>query len=124
MLRLDILEKLVYFTEEEIHHLNGEHVVDKSIYLNEESQIIDCHKILDDTQQLAVRKHARFMAYPKHKHNYIELMYVYGGSMTHIIDDQRITIHQGELLLLNQNVEHSIEYCDEKDVYKRQDIYE
>ena len=116
MLRLDIFEKLVYFTEEEIHHLNGEHVVDKSIYLNEESQIIDCHKILDDTQQLAVRKHARFMAYPKHKHNYIELMYVYGGSMTHIIDDQRITIHQGELLLLNQNVEHSIEYCDENDI--------
>ena len=116
MLRLDILEKLVYFTEEEIHHLNGEHVVDKSIYLNEESQIIDCHKILDDTQQLAVRKHARFMAYPKHKHNYIELMYVYGGSMTHTIESKNITIHQGELLLLNQNIEHAIDYCDENDI--------
>ncbi|WP_028043997.1 AraC family transcriptional regulator [Candidatus Stoquefichus massiliensis] len=116
MLQESILEKLVYFTDEEIDNLNGKNKVDRSIYLNDRSQIIDCYKILDQHQQIGVRKHARFIEYPKHKHNYIELMYVYGGEMTHIIDDQKIVLHEGELLLLNQNIEHSIEYCHENDI--------
>lgn len=116
MLQESILEKLVYFTDEEIDNLNGKNKVDRSIYLNDRSQIIDCYKILDQHQQIGVRKHARFIEYPKHKHNYIELMYVYGGEMTHIIDDQKIILHEGELLLLNQNIEHSIEYCHENDI--------
>lgn len=116
MLQESILEKLVYFTDEEIDNLNGKNKVDRSIYFNDRSQIIDCYKILDQHQQIGVRKHARFIEYPKHKHNYIELMYVYGGEMTHIIDDQKIVLHEGELLLLNQNIEHSIEYCHENDI--------
>lgn len=116
MLNQDILEKLVYFTDEEIDNLNGQNTIDRSIYLNTTSHVIDCYKLLDGHQQLGVRKHARFIEYPMHKHNYIELMYVYGGSMTHVIDDQEITIHEGELLLLNQNIEHSIHYCHENDI--------
>ena len=116
MLKQDILEKLVYFTDEEIDNLNGRNTVDRSIYLSADSHIIDCYKLLEEHQQLGVRKHTRFIEYPMHKHNYIELMYVYGGSMTHIINEQQITIYEGELLLLNQNIEHSIEYCHENDI--------
>lgn len=116
MLKESMLEKLVYFTDEEIDNLNGKNVIDKSIYVSEKSSTIDCHKMLSNQQQLSVRKHTRFIRYPKHKHNYIELMYVYGGEMTHIIDGRKITIHEGELLLLNQNIEHSIEYCHENDI--------
>lgn len=112
----NVLEKLVCFTEEEISNLNGYNTIDKSIFLNDNSNVVDCHKLLPKHQKLSVRKHARFIDYPKHKHNYIELMYVYGGKMTHIIDDKEITIHEGELLLLNQNIEHSISYCEENDI--------
>ena len=104
MLKQDILEKLVYFTDEEIDNLNGRNTVDRSIYLSADSHIIDCYKLLEEHQQLGVRKHTRFIEYPMHKHNYIELMYVYGGSMTHIINEQQITIYEGELLLLNQTL--------------------
>ena len=116
MLQNEILEKLVCFTDEEIDLLNGRKSIDKSIFLNDHSNIIDYHKILMDDQQLSVRKHVRFCEYPKHKHNYIELMYVYGGKMTHIIDEREITIHEGEILLLNQNTEHSIKFTDENDI--------
>ena len=111
-----ILEKLVCFSEEEINNLNGQNDIDRSIFINQKSNTIDYHHLLEDNQLFSVRKHTRFCQYPAHKHNYIELMYVYGGSMTHTIESKNITIHQGELLLLNQNIEHAIDYCDENDI--------
>lgn len=115
MLSENILERILSFTEEEVHNLNGIDTIDTSIFIDE-SSVIDCDKLLKGKQKLSVRKHERFIDYPKHKHNYIELMYVYSGKMTHIINDKTITIHEGELLLLNQNIEHTIRRCGEKDI--------
>lgn len=116
MLNQRILEKLVNFTDEEIANRNGRKMVDRSIFINESSNIVDGDKLVFDDQQLAVRKHARFMDYPKHKHNYIELIYVYSGQSTHIIDERKIRIEKNKLLLLNQKVEHAVEYCKEEDI--------
>lgn len=116
MLDQKILEKLLNFTNEEIANLNGRKIVDKSIFIDESSNIVDGDKLIFNDQQLAVRKHARFMNYPKHKHNYIELIYVYSGISTHIIGEKKITIKKDELLLLNQKIEHAVEYCGENDI--------
>ncbi|MFV0396266.1 MAG: AraC family ligand binding domain-containing protein [Coprobacillaceae bacterium] len=110
-----ILEKIVSFTEEEINNLNGKKVIDNSIFI-ENSNIIDYHKILKSNDHISIRKHARFAEYPKHKHNYIELMYVYSGKMTHSINGEEITVKRGEMLLLNQNIEHSIKFANENDI--------
>lgn len=116
MIPKHILEKLVCFTDEEIDNLNGMNMIDKSIFYNQTSNIIDYHQLLEEHQFFSVRKHARFCDYPQHRHNYVELMYVYGGKMTHTINQKEITIYEGELLLLNQNIEHSIQYCHENDI--------
>lgn len=112
----EILNKLACFTDEEIDNLNGKYTIDKSIFTDINSNIIDYHKLLHKDELFSVRKHVRFCQYPLHKHNYIELMYVYGGSMTHHIKDKTVVIQEGELLLLNQNIEHSIDYCNENDI--------
>lgn len=116
MLDISILEKLVYFTEEEINNLNGKHMIDKSIYASQSSSVVDYEKLIFTDQEISVRKHARFCEYPKHRHNYIELMYVYGGEMTHIIDGNEIRLLEGDLLLLNQNIEHAVKYTNENDI--------
>lgn len=116
MIREDIMELLVCFSDEEINNLNGFVGIDKSIFISEQSNVVDADKLLKANQQFAVRKHARFCEYPKHRHNYLEFMYVYGGEMITIIDDQEIVIKQGELLLLNQNIEHAIKYTNENDI--------
>ncbi|MDU1917443.1 MAG: AraC family transcriptional regulator [Coprobacillus sp.] len=116
MIREDIMERLVCFSDEEINNLNGFVGIDKSIFISEQSNVVDADKLLKANQQFAVRKHARFCEYPKHRHNYLEFMYVYGGEMITIIDDQEIVIKQGELLLLNQNIEHAIKYTNENDI--------
>lgn len=116
MIREDIMERLVCFSDEEINNLNGFVGIDKSIFISEQSNVVDADKLLKANQQFAVRKHARFCEYPKYRHNYLEFMYVYGGEMVTIIDDQEIVIKQGELLLLNQNIEHAIKYTNENDI--------
>ncbi|EEO31646.1 AraC family transcriptional regulator [Thomasclavelia ramosa] len=116
MIREDIMERLVCFSDEEINNLNGFVGIDKSIFISEQSNVVDADKLLKANQQFAVRKHARFCEYPKHRHNYLEFMYVYGGEMVTIIDNQEIVIKQGELLLLNQNIEHAIKYTNENDI--------
>ena len=90
MIREDIMERLVCFSDEEINNLNGFVGIDKSIFISEQSNVVDADKLLKANQQFAVRKHARFCEYPKHRHNYLEFMYVYGGEMVTIIDDQEI----------------------------------
>lgn len=114
MIKQEILEQLLCFTDEEINHLNGISTIDTSIYGQKEC--IDYHHILEEGQLLSVRKHARFAAYPEHSHNYIEMSYVYAGSMTHVIDDKEITIKEGELILLNRDVHHRILNTDENDI--------
>ena len=116
MIPIHILEQLVCFTQGEMNSLQGVKNIDKSIFSDETSHVIDYHQLLKKDQMFSVRKHARFCQYPTHRHNYIELMYVYSGQMTHHINQQDITIRTGELLLLNQNIEHSIDYCDENDI--------
>ena len=116
MITDDILDKLICFSDEEIDHLNGVQRIDKSIFIDEKSNIVDANKLLASNEQFSIRKHPRFLEYPKHRHNYLELMYVYGGVMTTIIDNKEIVVHRGELLLLNQNIEHSINYTDENDL--------
>lgn len=116
MLKKEILEDLIRLTEEEKNNLAGIETIDRTIFLDASSNIIDYHKLLSDDQSLAIRRHTRFQEYPRHRHNYLEFMYVYSGEMTHIIHDRKITIHEGELLLLNQNIEHSILYTKEEDI--------
>lgn len=114
MLDETIQEDLLKFTEEEINALNGHHQIDNSIYLDDKT--IDYGKLLGHDENLGIRKHTRFMAYPLHKHNYIELIYVYEGQMTTHIDENTITLRKGQLLLINQNIEHSIDFTGENDL--------
>ncbi|TDW20603.1 AraC-like DNA-binding protein [Breznakia blatticola] len=116
MIKQEILDELITFTDEEIDNLNKKHKIDKSIYMHENSNVIDYRKLHDEDRLFSVRKHARFAQYPMHRHNYIELSYVYSGSMTHVISGKKITIQQGELILLNQNVEHEILFTGEDDI--------
>ena len=49
----------------------------------------------DDQKLIQIRTHTRFIAFPRHRHDFIEMMYVCKGSCTHIIDGQEITVTGG-----------------------------
>lgn len=116
MIDKEILKKIIYFTDEEIDNLNGKNKIDRSIYVAENSDVIDAHKLLNKNEKISVRKHARFREYPKHSHNFIELTYIYSGTLTHIVDDHEIVLNKGEFIMYDQNVSHSVKFAEENDI--------
>ncbi|MDO5517808.1 MAG: AraC family transcriptional regulator, partial [Clostridium sp.] len=111
-----IYEKLMELTDEEKRILNGEIEVNKEIYTDDSQFVIDSNKFLSHGDLINIRKHTRFIRFPIHKHNYIEVNYVYEGSLTEIIDGKEIKLKKGELIFLNQNMEHEIEATGENDI--------
>lgn len=111
-----IHNKLIALTDEENKILNGEHEVNKSLYTDNGQFIIDSNKLLGKEELIDIRKHTRFIDFPKHKHNYIEFNYVYQGSLTEIIDDKKIILKKGELIFLNQYITHEIQASKEEDI--------
>jgi AraC-like DNA-binding protein/mannose-6-phosphate isomerase-like protein (cupin superfamily) len=112
----EIYDKLICLTEEESKILNGETYVNKSIYTDEGNFIIDSNKLLTNDELISIRKHTRFINFPSHKHNYIEFNYVYQGKLTQIIDKKEITLQKGELMFLNQFINHEIKASGEEDI--------
>jgi AraC-like DNA-binding protein/mannose-6-phosphate isomerase-like protein (cupin superfamily) len=115
-MREDIHKRLLELTEEEIEILNGKVEIDKSLYTDEGKFIIDSNKILHNDELINIRKHTRFINFPKHNHNYIEFNYVYEGTLTEIIDNKKIKLKKGELIFLNQSITHEIDESKEEDI--------
>ena len=64
--------------------------------------------VIGSRQMVSTHTHIRFVDIPIHSHNYLEMMYVCAGSVTHLIEGNSHTLKEGELLLMNRHVKHSI----------------
>lgn len=111
-----LLEQLRKITEEEQKILDGVAEVDKNLYTSGTDFTVDSKKMLDEGKLIAVRTHTRFVHFPSHRHNYIEVLYVWEGSLTNIIDGKRVVVGKGELLFLNQFTRHEILPAGENDI--------
>lgn len=60
------------------------------------------------SRSVYISKHNRFAPYPAHTHEFLELNYMLSGSCTQIVDGQKITLHQGDILMMNIGCSHSI----------------
>ena len=78
--------------------------------------IINNDKLMKKSEVIAIHKHDRFIKFDKHKHDYLEMMFVYSGEIKQEIEGEKIVIEKGEILLLDMNVEHSIEAASEDDI--------
>lgn len=103
------MDKLKEITEEEKSILSGNSTVARDLYTNEKDFVVDSKKMLERSKLIDIRTHTRFVHFPRHKHNYIEIIYMVSGATTHIINDNRqVVLSQGDLLFLNQNAYQEI----------------
>lgn len=112
----ELVKQLSVITEEEKEILAGRSEIDRSRYTEGTRLVVDSKKMLDTGKLIQIRPHTRFVHFPKHKHNYIEVIYMCQGQTVHLIDDNRVTLKAGELLFLNQNAEQEILPAGEKDL--------
>lgn len=103
-----LLVELKKITPEEESILAGRAEIEKDIYMSEGHDTVEAKRLLDDGKLIQVRTHTRFVHFPRHTHNYIEVIYMCSGSTHHVIDGKDVFLQEGEVLLLNQKAVQEI----------------
>ncbi len=116
-----ILERLSVITDEEKEILTGSHDINRDLYYRTEKTMsrkneVDASLLLSKGKLIDIRPHTRFVHFPKHTHNFVEFVYMCKGSTKHIVDDQRITLKEGDLLFMNQHASQEILPAEEGDI--------
>lgn len=107
-----LIKKMQEITDEEQAYLDGSGQVLKDIYTRKNQFEVDCQLFLREGRLITVRHHSRFVEFPQHKHNYIEMLYVCAGEITHYIGGQEIRMQPGDMILLNQHVKHGVKRAE------------
>lgn len=112
----ELLKELSVITEEERKILDGREGIDQHLYTEKKELVVDCDKLLQKGKLIQVRPHTRFVHFPKHRHNYVEVIYMCQGKTTHFIDGNKVVLEQGDILFLNQNAVQEILPASETDI--------
>jgi AraC-type DNA-binding domain-containing proteins len=104
----ELLARLARITDEEQQILDGK-AVDKALYTESARFVIDSAKMLTDGRLIDIRTNTRFVRFPRHTHNYVEIIYMCAGTTTHIVNGaNEVVLETGNLLFLNQFSAHEI----------------
>lgn len=115
MLHPDLLNHFMPITEEEQKLLDGGQL-DRRLYSTSDCRVVNAAKLLHDGKLITLRSHTRFVAFPEHTHDYVELVYMCQGRTRHRINGTPITLEEGELLFLGQNARQEILPAGEQDI--------
>lgn len=111
-----LIARFMALTQEESRLLSGEPLI-KADYTQDASSVFSSRKLLPPSRMIALRKHTRFVEFPAHSHDYIEILYMIRGETTHDMPGHPpLTLHAGELLMINCHAVHSIHRCGEADI--------
>lgn len=104
----ELLNELKQVSEEE-RELLEKRGLQQGRYTRGREFEVDSGKLLRQGQLIDIRTHTRFAAFPKHTHNYVEILYMYSGSTMHVIDGRtELELRTGELLFLGKGCTHEV----------------
>lgn len=109
---LDILSRE---SEEEAGILGGE-VLNRKIYTGGDEFVVNEARLFGPRRTISARTHTRYVDFPEHKHNYVEMMIVLSGSITHVIEGKELTLSKGEVLVMNKHLSHSVKRSGKDDI--------
>lgn len=116
-MRQELIDRLRPVTEEEKKILSGCGSIEKEIYTTGREFTIDSEKMLTKGRLIDIRTHTRFIAFPPHKHNYIEIVYMCSGQTEHMINGStKVVLQKGDLLFMNQFSYHEVMAAAEEDI--------
>lgn len=111
-----ILVHLQGITAEEQAILDGRTTIDRDIYMHGQGNTINAKKLLAAGKLITIRPHTRFIHFPEHTHDYVEVIYMCAGQTTHIVNGKQLVLEQGDLLFLSQSATHEVCRAEEGDV--------
>jgi len=111
-----ILEPLRKITPEEQILLEGNRNIDRDLYMQDQENVVNSKKLLADGKLITLRPNTRFVHFPLHRHDYVEVVYGCAGTVCHIVNGKSITLKAGELLFLGQTATHEVCLAGEGDI--------
>ena len=112
----ELLYHLQGITPEEQAILDGRTTIDRALYMPEQENTISSRKLLEAGKLITIRPHTRFIHFPEHRHDYVEVVYMCAGTTTHIVNGKTVTLEEGELLFLNQSALHQVCKAEKEDI--------
>lgn len=103
-----LLDKLKIITEEEQKILSGKIDIERNLYMQSPLNVINSQKLLEAGKLITIRPHTRFIKFPEHSHDFVEMVYMCSGQTTHIVNGKEIVLKEGELLILCQSAVQEI----------------
>ena len=116
MISEELLNILRVISPEEQALLDGGTAIQRGIYMDTDSDVIDAKKLLDSGRLITIRPHTRFAHFPEHSHNYVEVVYMCRGTTTQIANGKQILLAEGELLFFGQGARQEILPAGENDI--------
>ena len=116
MLDANILQELRRITREEQDILDGRTTIDRSLYMQGPPNVVNSKKLLSDGKLITLRPNTRFIHFPEHTHDYVEVVYGCAGTVEHIVNGKSISLKQGELLFLGQKATHEVCRAGREDI--------
>ena len=71
-------------------------------------RIFRAKKLITDGKLITTNTNPRLVPVRTHTHDFIEMCYMRKGQTTHIINGEKLLLHQGEVLILNQHAVQEI----------------
>lgn len=112
----ELLKHLSEITPEEQELLDGKTTIDRKLYMEGSDSRINADKLLSAGKLITLRPHTRFVLFPAHSHDYVEMVYMCTGSTRHTINGQNVELKAGELLFLSQSAVQEIGRAEKTDV--------
>ena len=120
-MRADIIKHLSQITQEEQYIMVENESAIHSLYTDPGRFIIRRKNISslapgEPTAAISVHPHPRFCEFPPHSHDFIEMMYVCSGSITHVFNKNEVTVNTDSVIFFGKNTKHSIRTAAQNDL--------
>jgi len=112
----ELMRHLCGISPEEQAILDGRTTIDRELYMQGQDNTVNSRKLLSAGKLITIRPHTRFIHFPEHTHDYVEVVFMCQGQTRHIVNGRELLLRQGELLFLSQSATHEVCRAEETDV--------
>lgn len=102
-----LLEYLKQIDSREEEFIKNENNVLAPYLLKKSKSVIDSEKMIRQDSMIDIMKQPRFVDIPEHVHTYMEMIYMFSGSSTHMINKTEVKLEVDDLLFIKQGTPHS-----------------
>ena len=95
-MRKVLIERLVSHTQK-----NPSFLLDNKN--DEERLVIEGAKLMKKEKLIAVRADTNTKHFPEHSHDYVEIIYMYQGTRTNIVNNETVVLNEGDILFMTPN---------------------